>query len=48
VDGKKVNPIVGMVVGVQDNGANKVVGIGIILAIVVAGLAIYKKAKSKK
>ena len=48
VDGKKVNPVVGMVVGVQDNGANKVVGIGIILAIVVAGLAIYKKAKSKK
>src|SRR3989338_3190386 len=48
VDGKKVNPVVGMVVGVQDNGTNKVVGIGIILAIVVAGLVIYKKAKSKK
>ena len=48
VDGKKVNPVVGMVVGVQDNGANKIVGIGIILAIVFAGLAIYKKAQSKK
>ena len=48
VDGKKVNPVVGMVTGVQNNGANNAVGIGIILAIVVVGLVIYKKAKSKK
>src|SRR3989344_8537201 len=48
VDGKKVNPVVGMFIGVQNNGANKAVGIGIILAIVVAGLVIYKKAKRKK
>ena len=47
VNGKKVNPIVGMVVGVQNSNANKAVGIGVIIAIVVLGLVIYKVYKQK-
>ena len=48
VDGKKVNPIVGMVVGVQSNGANRAIGIGVILAIVVLGLVVFKAYKRRK
>ena len=48
VNGKKVNPVVGMVIGVQSNGGTKAVGIGVLLAIVIFGLVIYKKFKRKK
>ena len=48
VNGKKVNPVVGMVIGVQSNGSNRAIGIGVILSIVIFGLAIYKKFKRKK
>ena len=48
VNGKKVNPVVGMVIGVQSNGANRAIGIGVILAIVILGLVIFKIAKRKK
>ena len=48
VDGKKVNPIVGMVIGVQSNGANRAIGIGVILAIVVLGLVVFKVYKRRK
>jgi len=48
VNGKKLNPIVGMVVGMQSNGANKTVGIGVVLAIVITGLLVYKGYKRKK
>ena len=48
VNGKKVNPVVGMVIGVQSNGANKTIGIGIVLAIVIIGLVIFKSSKKKK
>ena len=48
VNGKKLNPIAGMVVGMQSNGANKAIGIGIVLAIVIIGLLVYKGYKRKK
>ena len=47
VNGKKTNPITGMFVA-EDNGANKAVGIGIVLAIVITGLVIFKITKRKK
>ena len=48
VNGKKVNPVVGMVIGVQSNGANRAVGIGVILAIVVLGWVVFKVYKRRK
>jgi len=47
VDGKKTNLIAGMFTA-DSSGASKAVGIGIALAIVVIGLAVYKRAKRKK
>ena len=48
VNGKKVNPVVGMVIGVQSNGANRAIGIGVILAIVVLGSVVFKVYKRRK
>ncbi len=48
VNGKKVNPIVGMVVGVQSNGADRTIGIVTVLVIIIIGLMIFKIVKRKK
>lgn len=48
VDGQKVNPIVGMVIGVQDSGSINPVGIGIMLAIVLLGLGGYFLVQKRK
>ncbi|MBI2135473.1 hypothetical protein HYU06_00185 [Candidatus Woesearchaeota archaeon] len=47
VDGKKTNLISGMFVA-ESSGANKVIGSGIVLAIVIIGLVIFKIAKREK
>ncbi len=47
VNGKKTNLITGMFI-TENSKANKVVGIGVILAIVIIGLVIFKRIKRKK